>query len=187
MGIGIGVKKKAVFLDRDGVLNDAVVRDGKPYPPDSLATLRISKEVPKALHALKQADFLLICVTNQPDVARGKTLCTIVETINTHLLSSLPLDNIYVCYHDDIDMCDCRKPLPGLLMRAASQYGIDLCRSFMIGDRWKDIEAGKNAGCKTVWLNYNYQEAFFTAAPDYTTSSIIEAVDWIINYGVRGY
>ncbi len=173
--------QRAVFLDRDGVLNEAVVRDGKPYPPSSLASLQIPKDVTHALQILKEAGFLLIGATNQPDVARGTTPRKTVEAINDYLLEILPLDAILVCYHDNADQCTCRKPSPGLLLQSATQYNIDLSQSVMIGDRWKDIEAGKQAGCKTVWLDCNYQEPFLARAPDFTTSTLSGAAKWIIN------
>src|SRR3990167_3898478 len=175
------MKRKAIFLDRDGVLNQAVVKDGKPYPPASLDALHISNDVPTALALLKKAGFLLIGATNQPDVARGTTSRATVEAINARLLDTLPLDDIRVCYHDNDDQCNCRKPLPGLLLKAAEHYKIDLKKSFMVGDRWKDIAAGKRAGCKTVWLDYHYQEPFLTAAPDFTTATLMGAASWIVN------
>ncbi|MBE9572088.1 MAG: HAD family hydrolase, partial [Proteobacteria bacterium] len=150
--------KKAVFLDRDGVINRSVVRDAKPYPPSSIDEVEILPEVPDALKKLRDAGFLLICVTNQPDVARGTQSRKSVESIHKFLLSSLCLDEILVCYHDDNDRCRCRKPLPGMLMDAARRFSIDLGKSFMVGDRWRDIEAGLNAGCRTILIEYGYKE-----------------------------
>jgi D-glycero-D-manno-heptose 1,7-bisphosphate phosphatase len=171
---------KAVFFDRDGVLNHAVIKNGKPYPPATLAELRIPTDAIDALMALKSAGFLLIGATNQPDVARGTTAQHVVEAINTKLMDLLPLDEIRVCYHDDVDLCECRKPSPGLLTQAALEYGIDLENSIMIGDRWKDIEAGQRAGCKTIWINNDYQEASPKKAPDFTTRSLKESAEWIL-------
>jgi D-glycero-D-manno-heptose 1,7-bisphosphate phosphatase len=173
-------KRRAIFLDRDGVLNAAIIKNGKPYPPASLAELVIPEGVQEALTALKSAGFMLIGATNQPDVARGTTTRDLVEAINEKLVGALALDEIRVCYHDDSDQCECRKPLPGLLTRAAEDHGIDLQKSVMVGDRWKDIAAGQNAGCKTVWLNYSYQEAAPKVPPDLTTSSLINAANWIL-------
>lgn len=172
----------AVFFDRDGVLNKAVIKKGKPYPPASPDLTDIPDDVPEALMKLKQAGFILIGATNQPDVPRGKTSKHTVEEINKKLLAKLPLETIFVCYHDDQDQCHCRKPLPGLLIQAAKMYDIDLKKSFMIGDRWKDIEAGRRAGCKTIWLDYQYQENFLAEVPDATVSTVNEAADYIINY-----
>jgi D-glycero-D-manno-heptose 1,7-bisphosphate phosphatase len=175
------MQRKAIFLDRDGVLNSAIIRDGKPYPPASLSELHIPDDVPLALSELKSAGFMLIGATNQPDVARGTTPRTLVEAINTEIMKTCPLDEIRVCYHDDADACKCRKPLPGLLFDAAYDYVIDLKQSIMIGDRWKDIEAGQRAGCKTIWLNQQYSEKAPKNAPDFIAKNLKEAAEWIIN------
>lgn len=172
---------RAVFLDRDGVLNHAIIKKGKPYPPANLDELQIMEDGFAALSRLKAAGFFLICVTNQPDVARGKILKTTVEAINQAISQALPLNEIRVCYHDDDDNCACRKPLPGLLLNAACEHDIALTNSFMIGDRWRDIDAGWRAGCKTILLDYAYQEKSSTIAPDFITTTLTEAVDWIEN------
>ena len=150
--------RRAVFLDRDGVINRAEVRDGKPYPPVSLAAMEILPGVPEALRALHAEGWLLIVVTNQPDVARGTAKRADVEAINRHLQEALSIDEFRTCYHDAGDGCDCRKPAPGALLAAAGAHGIDLQRSFMVGDRWRDVEAGVRAGCKTVFIDYGYAE-----------------------------
>lgn len=179
MGICTLMKKnKAVFLDRDGVLNNAIMKQGKAYPPASLAELTIADDVQKALQILKSAGFLLIGATNQPDVARGTIPKSLVEAINAKLMSTLPLDEIRVCYHDDADNCECRKPLAGLLTQAAKEHNIDLLESIMIGDRWKDIEAGQNADCKTIWIDHQYQEK--RPNPDYIALNLSDAADWIM-------
>ncbi|MHB1949734.1 MAG: D-glycero-alpha-D-manno-heptose-1,7-bisphosphate 7-phosphatase [Gammaproteobacteria bacterium] len=174
------MKHRAIFLDRDGVLNHVVIKNGKPYPPANVAELTIPADVKAALHMLKAAGFLLIGATNQPDVARGTTAKVTVEAINSYLMSELPLDEIRVCYHDDADNCECRKPSPGLLTRAACELGIDLTQSFMIGDRWKDIEAGQNAGCLTIWLDNQYQEKK-PLRPDFVATNLTQAAEWIKN------
>lgn len=150
--------RQAVFLDRDGVLNRAVVRDGKPYPPANLSEMEILPGVPEALTLLHAAGFMLIVVTNQPDVARGTTPKAVVEEINNYLTGCLPIDEFRTCYHDSGDGCDCRKPLPGALLAAAKQHDIDLRGSYMIGDRWRDTEAGQRAGCQTIFIDYGYAE-----------------------------
>jgi D-glycero-D-manno-heptose 1,7-bisphosphate phosphatase len=164
-----------VFLDRDGVLNEVVIRDGRPYPPQSLTDLTINPEAPDSLTRLKQAGFALIVVTNQPDVARGAQTREAVEAMNAHLATALQVDEIRVCYHDDPDGCTCRKPLPGLLT-APPHY--DLARSFMVGDRWRDVDAGQSAGCRTVFIDRNYNERQPVA--DAHVLSLSEAVDWIL-------
>jgi D-glycero-D-manno-heptose 1,7-bisphosphate phosphatase len=171
---------RAVFLDRDGVLNRPVVRDGKPYPPRSLAEVEILPCVPEALADLKQAGFMTIVVTNQPDVARGTQRREVVEEIDAYLASRLPLDQVLVCYHDDRQACDCRKPAPGLILAAARQYGINLGASYMVGDRWRDIEAGQRAGCRTVFLAYGYAERGPAVPPSAVFESLWDASRWIL-------
>jgi len=173
-------KNRAVFLDRDGVLNKAIIRDGKPYPPASLNEVVILPGARFALPILKREGFSLVGVTNQPDVARGKQNREVVESINNHLLSQLPILEIFVCYHDNKDNCDCRKPKPGLLLKAAKKYGFDLAQSYMIGDRSKDIEAGKQAGCKTIFINYQYDENPTILEPDYSINDVSKIIDIII-------
>lgn len=172
-------KQRAVFLDRDGVINRAIIKQGKPYPPSTLAELDVPADVLPSLQKLKAAGFLLIGATNQPDVARGTTSRDLVEAINAQLLATLPMDDILVCYHDSGDACGCRKPAPGLLLEAARRYHIDLSKSYMVGDRWRDVEAGQRAGCKTVWLDYAYAEPGPKVAPKYRTNSLVDAVEWI--------
>ena len=171
---------RAVFLDRDGVLNEAVVRDGKPYPPASAADMRIPPGTAEALARLKKRNFLLLVVTNQPDVARGTQPREMVEEMGRRLRAELPVDGVLTCYHDDQDGCDCRKPRPGLMIDAARQYRVDLGRSYLIGDRWRDVDAGANAGCKTIWIDHGYAEQSPTSAPDARVGSLREAVDWIL-------
>ena len=149
---------KAVFLDRDGVVIQARVINGHPYPVTSLNEVQITQGFEQVLQKLHDSGYLLIVVTNQPDVARGTQTKEMVETINQSLLELLPIDEIYTCYHDNADACDCRKPKPGLLLQAAREFEIDLNKSFMVGDRWSDIEAGKAAGCRTIYIQYGYEE-----------------------------
>jgi len=172
---------QAVFLDRDGVLNRAIVREGKPHPPASLAELEIAPGAVEACTVLCEAGFLLIAVTNQPDVARGTQRREAVDAINQALCDQLLLDDIRVCYHHDADHCPCRKPKPGLLLRAAQDWDIDLSASFMVGDCWKDIEAGRRAGCKTIFVDCGYAERE-PGNPDHRVSSLIEAVGWILQH-----
>ena len=167
-------------MDRDGVINRCVMFGENPFPPSKLEDVEILQEVPEALKRLKNAGFLLICVTNQPDVAQGKQGRNIVEAIHRFLLESLPLDEIVVCYHDDIDACRCRKPLPGMLIDAAKRHSIKLGDSFMVGDRWRDIEAGRNAGCRTILIDYDYKEKGPSNPPDVKVGLLSEAAEWIL-------
>ena len=177
---GVGMKGRAIFLDRDGVLNDVILRDGRPYSPASVEEVIIPDGVHKVCEKLRSHGFLLVVVTNQPDVARGVQDRQVVDDIHAFLRSRLPLDDIRVCYHDDDDECDCRKPKPGLLLAAARVWDIDLARSFMVGDRWRDIEAGRAAGCRTIFINRNYQERR-PEGMEFETDSLAKAVEWILS------
>ncbi len=171
---------RAVFLDRDGVLNRALERAGKPYPPTSLAEFEILPGVPEACALLKQAGYLLVVATNQPDVGRGTLAREVVEALNEHLCGLLPLDRVEVCYHPGgVVVCDCRKPKPGLLWRAARELNIDLARSWMVGDRWRDIDCGHAAGCRTILIDYGYAETL-KQPPDYRCGSLLEAARIIL-------
>ena len=169
-----------MFLDRDGVLNESVVRDGKPYPPATPADLRIIPGTAEALTRLKELGFLLLVVTNQPDVARGAQSREAVDEMHRDLRSKLPLDAVFTCFHDDKDSCECRKPRPGLVTRAAQEYGVDITQSYMAGDRWRDVDAGANAGCRTIWIDRGYKERSPSSVPDAHVQSLNEAVDWIL-------
>ena len=136
----------AVFLDRDGVLNCAILIEGKPYPPRLLSELEIDPGAVEACRRLKEAGFKLICVTNQPDAARGLMAYSELAAINDAVVGALGLDELVACPHSDEDRCDCRKPKPGMILSAAARHGIDLARSFTVGDRWRDIEAELEAG-----------------------------------------
>jgi D-glycero-D-manno-heptose 1,7-bisphosphate phosphatase len=184
MGIGRPSVRRAVFLDRDGVLNRALVRDGKAYPPRSIAELEILPGVEQALAALRKAGFLLVVVTNQPDVARGTTTRDAVEKINAALSARLPIDEFRTCFHDSSDECDCRKPKSGALLFAAVDHDIDLYDSFMVGDRWRDTEAGHRAGCRTFLIDYGYNEKQ-PEAVDYRVSSLLEASKIILELATR--
>ncbi len=179
MGSKRVIKNRAVFLDRDGVLNRAILREGKPHPPSSASDLEILPGVREALCRLRDAGFPLIVVTNQPDVARGSQSREVVEAINAEIMAKLPLDEVRVCYHDNSDRCQCRKPLPGLLLDAARAWRLDLASSYIVGDRWRDMEAGEGAGSITIFIDHNYQEPQprrFHAK----VTSLAEAADWIL-------
>jgi D-glycero-D-manno-heptose 1,7-bisphosphate phosphatase len=176
------VTRRAVFLDRDGVINAAVVRDGKPYPPARVEDVEILPGVADALAHLRAAGFALIVVTNQPDVARGTQTRAAVDAIHDRLATELPLDAVYACCHDDADACACRKPAPGLLRDAARDHGLDLAGSFMVGDRWRDTDAGAAAGCRTIFVDRGYAERR-PHAFDAKVASLPEAAAWILSRG----
>jgi D-glycero-D-manno-heptose 1,7-bisphosphate phosphatase len=174
------VSRRAVFLDRDGVLNEVVLRAGRPHPPGNLAELRILPEAKECLLELKRLGFLLIVVSNQPDVARGTQTRAAVEEINGYLAAQLPIDDTYVCYHDEADRCDCRKPAPGLLLQAARKHDIQITDSFFIGDRWRDVEAGNRANCTTLLIDNGYAEPSGAADASFVARSLKSAVEWIV-------
>lgn len=175
---------RAVYLDRDGVLNRAFVRDGKPYPPQTPEALEILPGVPEALARLRAAGYRLVVVTNQPDVGRGTTPQETVEAIHAHMAVTLPLDAIEVCFHGGDAECDCRKPKPGMILRDAARHQVDRHASFMVGDRWRDIDAGAAAGCRTILLDAGYDERAASHTPDYVCGSLMEATDWILTKGI---
>jgi D-glycero-D-manno-heptose 1,7-bisphosphate phosphatase len=168
--------ERAVFLDRDGVVNRAVVVDGRPYPPSSLEQLEILPGVPDAIASFRKSGFRIIVVTNQPDVATGRQAREVVEAMHDSLRARLPLDDIYACYHTDQHACACRKPKPGMLLDAACKWSVQLDASYMVGDRWRDIEAGHRAGCKTIWVrgDEDYHEPA-ARDPHWTVRSLLEA------------
>lgn len=171
--------RRAVFLDRDGVLNESIVRNGRPYAPTSLAEFRILPGTREALERLRSAGFLLIVATNQPDVGRGATPRELVDSIHEELAAALPLDDVRVCFDPDEKTSRHYKPKPGMLLDAAEDHGIDLAHSYMVGDRWRDVGCGHAAGCFTVFIDYGYDERL-TVPPDARCGSLGEAVDIIL-------
>jgi D-glycero-D-manno-heptose 1,7-bisphosphate phosphatase len=178
---------RAVFVDRDGVLNTAVVKQGRPHPPASAAELTFLPGVRERLAELKRLDMRVVCVTNQPDVARQTVTRDAVDEINARVRAEMPLDDLLVCCHDDKDQCGCRKPRPGLLLQAAARLDIDLRRSYMIGDRWKDVACGAAAGCTTVFVDYGYLEPYQGPAPTHTSATAADAFDYVIAQLTSGY
>ena len=177
------VERRAVFLDRDGVLNRCVVRDGHPYPPSSVEEFELEEDVAQGCRRLKENGFLLVVVTNQPDVGRGTQTRAKVDAIHETLLSALPmLDRIEVCYHAGRargEPCSCRKPQPGMLLAAAASLQIDLPRSYLIGDRWRDIDCARAAGCRAIFIDRGYRETL-RETPDATVVGFAAAVDFIL-------
>lgn len=172
------MKHRAIFLDRDGVLIRNDVRDGRPRAITVGDSLEILPGVREACAALTNLDYRLAMVTNQPDVATGGTPREFVEKTNAQLARELRLDDVRVCFHDDGANCSCRKPKPGMLLAAARHLDLDLVGSIMIGDRWRDVAAGKAAGCRTIFVDRGYAEPMREPA-DYTVKSLAEAVLWI--------
>jgi D-glycero-D-manno-heptose 1,7-bisphosphate phosphatase len=173
--------RRAVFLDRDGTLNVQVIRNGEPYAPDKLDEFRLFPEVPGACRALKAAGFALVVATNQPDVGRGTQSQAVVESMHARLLQLVPeIERIEVCYDPGRgEPSRRRKPEPGMLLDAAAALGLDLARSWMIGDRWRDIDCGKRAGVRTIFIDFGYAEAT-KAPPDFTVKNFGDAARIIL-------
>jgi D-glycero-D-manno-heptose 1,7-bisphosphate phosphatase len=169
----------AVFLDRDGVLVRALAGPGAPRSASTLDELELLPDAAEACAALKEAGFTLVVVTNQPEIARGTVAAGMVARQNDALREALPLDDVVVCPHDDADACECRKPRPGMLLGAAARLGLDLEGSFMVGDRWRDVEAGRSAGCRVVFVDHGYDEPL-QSKPDAVVSGVGAAARWIL-------
>jgi D-glycero-D-manno-heptose 1,7-bisphosphate phosphatase len=170
-----------VFLDRDGVINRALERDGKPYPPTTMQEFEIYPEVFEACKKLKSAGFFLVVATNQPDVGRGTLDQRTVERLHAFMSRQLPIDRVEVCFHPGkgASNCDCRKPRPGMLLRAAAALNIDLGQSWMVGDRWRDVDCGHAAGCRTIFIDRGYSESLHQP-PDFRASNLLEAAGIIL-------
>jgi D-glycero-D-manno-heptose 1,7-bisphosphate phosphatase len=169
----------AVFLDRDGVLNDSALEDGVPVPPRTADAFRLLPGVVEACRQLADAGLVLVVVTNQPDVARGTLDPADLDAIHDRLRAELPVDHVWVCPHDDVDGCPCRKPRPGMILGAAAELGIDLNRSAAVGDRWRDVEAALRAGVRSVFVDRGYHERL-TVAPDATFESLPAATAYLL-------
>jgi D-glycero-D-manno-heptose 1,7-bisphosphate phosphatase len=170
---------RAVFLDRDGVLTVPEFRDGRSFAPRRLEDFRLYDDAAQCLGRLKAAGFALVVVTNQPDVGNGLVERPVVEEMHRRLAEALPVDAIEVCYHRQADGCDCRKPKPGMLRRAAERLGIDCRRSFMIGDRGTDVAAGQAMGCATILIDAGYRGEH-PGIPDHTVGSLTEATEIVL-------
>jgi D-glycero-D-manno-heptose 1,7-bisphosphate phosphatase len=171
---------RAVFLDRDGVINRAIIREGKPYPPRRLEEFVILDGVGEACRQLKTHGYSLVVATNQPDVGRGTLTQGVVEEMHAKMCRQLPIDRVEVCYDSGgANSSACRKPSPGMLLRAGAELGVDLRLSYMVGDRWRDIDCGAAAGCKTIFIDYQYAEQL-RQPPDFRVASLLEAARLII-------
>lgn len=176
--------KRAVFLDRDGVLNRSLVRGGRPYAPTRLEDFELLDDVAEAVDRLRRAGFMTVVVTNQPDLTTGEQSPEILDAMHSLLRQHVAIDDIRVCRHVDADHCECRKPKPGLLQAAAVAHGIDLTHSYMVGDRWRDIAAGHAAGCVSLFVDRGYDEAR-PEKPDAVVADLPEAAAWILRHAAR--
>ena len=171
--------KRAIFLDRDGIINKVVVKEGLPLGPRRVEEFVLVDGIKDALICFRREGFLNIVNTNQPDVSRG--VLSEEELMKMHELirKELPVDDIFVCPHDDRDNCFCRKPRPGMLLEASRKWKIDLKNSFAVGDRWKDVEAGRAAGCRAILLDQIYNRGVDC---DFRISDIREVIDIVRKY-----
>jgi D-glycero-D-manno-heptose 1,7-bisphosphate phosphatase len=177
------VARRAVFLDRDGVLNRAMVRNGRPYPPARFEDFHLHDDAAAGCARLKAANFILVVITNQPDVTRGTQTRETVEAMHSKLRSAVPtIDRIEICYHAGErygDPCNCRKPRPGMILRAAAELNIDLPASYVIGDRWRDIDCARAAGCRAIFIDRDYEEEL-REEPDFIVANFNEAVNTVL-------
>jgi len=170
----------AVFLDRDGVLNEVVVQNGVPLSPRRADELRVVAGGAEAIQRLRRSGLHVFVASNQPDVARGRLAPEELARITAALRRTIPLDDVAICPHDDADGCTCRKPQAGLLVKVAERWGVDLSQSYMVGDSWKDVEAGRRAGCHTILLRRDYNAS---AQADTVVNTLGEAVQFILRRG----
>lgn len=172
--------KKAVFLDRDGVINKTLIKMGKPRAPYSLEEFAYIEGVMEAIERLKDRGYILVVVTNQPDVARGWVSREQVDLVNNLVINDLKVDALKSCFHTEKDQCECRKPKPGMLLAAASELSIDLRHSYMVGDRLSDIKAGQSAGCISILVGEGEADST-EVTPDYRCHDLKEATAWILS------
>lgn len=170
--------RAAIFLDRDGVINPLIIRDGKRTSPRSLSEWQIFPDVAPSLHRLRDAGYLLLVITNQPEIARQQSDPRIVKEFHQDLLTKKMVNAVKMCPHDDADNCACRKPRPGMIVDYQKEMGVDLSRSFVIGDTWKDVLAGAAAGVRTILLRREYSG---DAQPDHEFSTLPEATDLVLS------
>ena len=176
----------AVFLDRDGTINRSEVRNGRPYAPVRFVDFEILPDAAEAVARFHAAGYPVIVVTNQPDLSSGKQTQAVLDAMHDRLRAELPVDDIFICPHTEEAACDCRKPKPGLILEAARKWEVDLNHSIMIGDRWRDVEAGRAAGCMTVFIDRGYSAEPIVMAPDMTVGSLGEAAESVLAQGCSG-
>lgn len=171
--------KRAAFLDRDGVINESYIVEGLPRPPLNIGELIIINGVKEAIHILAKYDFLPVVITNQPDVSRGTKSADEIIEINKRISEITGIRHFYTCTHDDFNDCICRKPRPGLVLQAARELDIDVSKSFLVGDRWRDIVLGQDLGLKTYFIDYKYLE-LAPKKPYIKVDSLLEAVKDVV-------
>jgi D-glycero-D-manno-heptose 1,7-bisphosphate phosphatase len=170
---------RAVFLDRDGVVNSLVLRGGRPVSPRLLSDFRLEARVHGPLERLRDSGYRLFVVSNQPDIARGLLSPQVLTRMNEQVISQLPIERVVVCPHDDYDECRCRKPRPGMIERLAAETEIQLNRSFVVGDSWRDIQAARASGCVGIILDRYYNR---NDDADYRVGNLAEAARLIVQW-----
>ena len=170
-----GARRRAVFLDRDGVLAEAIVRaDGSSYAPTRVEEFVLVPGAGQQVQRLREAGFIAIVFTNQPELASGELKPPDLEAMHRRMRAAIPLDDVYVCPHDKSEGCRCHKPSIGMIEDAVSRWEIDLARSYVIGDRWRDVEAGRAAGCYSILIERPYSRATWASI---RVATLAEAVD----------
>ncbi len=169
---------KAVFFDRDGVINNVILLGDKPHSPRTPEAFVLKDGIQDLVHRLKEAGYRVFVVSNQPDLARGEIKQKVLDQMTKRMRSEIPFDDVYICPHDDTHQCSCRKPKPGMILDASRKWDIDLKASFMIGDTWRDMEAGKAAGCKTILLDAVYNRDIHS---DFRVTSLSEVAAIILH------
>lgn len=171
------MKKRAVFLDRDGVLSEPVIQGNRAYAPLTLDQFRLVEGASGQIQRLRSAGLLCIVFTNQPEVARGHLPPQALDSMHHRLRKEIAVDDVLICVHDTNEGCECHKPQPGMIYEAARKWAIELPASFVIGDRWRDIEAGRTAGCYTVLIDRPYSNC---AVADASAANLTEAVEIVL-------
>jgi D-glycero-D-manno-heptose 1,7-bisphosphate phosphatase len=171
--------RSAVFLDRDGVINQAIVKKGRPFPPRTIEEFALLPDVSSAIATLRECGLIVVVVTNQPDISSGLISLDFVNQVHNEIKRLTGIEEFYVCPHLDFDDCDCRKPKPGLLHKAAKDLDLDLKSSYMVGDRWKDIQAGNLAECQSFFIDYSYNEKT-PNPPFHPVGSLLQATEKIL-------
>ena len=175
------VKRKCVFLDRDGVINVPIFKDGRSFAPILFDDFEIYPSAYDACQMLKKAGYLIVVITNQPDVGNGKASKSEIERMNQYLKSEELVDDIFICYHSQDEQCVCRKPKAGMIFQALEKYSIDLGASFLVGDRKSDIEVAVSVNCKSIFIDHDYDEVK-PVAQNITLKSLKEAAEYILRF-----
>jgi len=168
---------RAAFLDRDGVLVREIVLGGQARAPMRLADFHVVPEARDQVARLHAAGLRCVVFTNQPEVARGLLKWDTLDQMHRQLRDATGVDDIQICPHDDTDQCECRKPKPGMLREAAQRADILLAESFVVGDRWRDIDAGHAVGCYAILIDRPYSAC---SNPDARVPNLTAAVDLIV-------